>query len=210
VKIAVLETQVERLLEKQKELTERVRANEKVVAAIGLLGSIAVAFIGAGYFAPKAEACSPPRDLDGNMLPFTCPSHDTVILEEPRGVTDKSFDEEYVDQFTHTVTLYDTRYDVAHMGHSFPTGEWIEKLRDHESKKKRTPIEDMLNNTLMEYEYGSDGSTESEELLQLPSDRDQQSFGWGYDRRDDRSWFRSLQERESESSRSGHTREEDS
>ena len=56
VKIAVLETQVERLLEKQKELTERVRANEKVVAAIGLLGSIAVAFIGAGYFAPSAEA----------------------------------------------------------------------------------------------------------------------------------------------------------
>ena len=56
VKIAVLETQVERLLEKQKELTERVRANEKVVAAIGLLGSIAVAFIGAGYFAPKVEA----------------------------------------------------------------------------------------------------------------------------------------------------------
>ena len=56
VKIAVLESQVERLLDKQKELTERVRANEKVVAAIGLLGSIAVAFIGAGYFAPKAEA----------------------------------------------------------------------------------------------------------------------------------------------------------
>ena len=56
VKIAVLETQVERLLEKQKELTERVRANEKVVAAIGLFGSVAVAFIGAGYFAPSAEA----------------------------------------------------------------------------------------------------------------------------------------------------------
>ena len=47
---------MERLLEKQKELTERVRANEKVVAAIGLLGSIAIAVIGAGYFAPKAEA----------------------------------------------------------------------------------------------------------------------------------------------------------
>ena len=56
MKIAVLETQVQRLLEKQKELTERVRANEKVVAAIGLFGSVAVAFIGAGYFAPKAEA----------------------------------------------------------------------------------------------------------------------------------------------------------
>ena len=106
---------MERLLEKQKELTERVRANEKVVAAIGLLGSIAVAFIGAGYFAPKAE---------------------------------------------------------AHMGHSFPTGEWIQKMRDHESRIKRTPIEEMLNNTLTEYENGSNGSTEQEELLQLPSDGD--------------------------------------
>ena len=47
---------MERLLEKQKELTERVRANEEVVAAIGLFGSVALAFIGAGYFAPKAEA----------------------------------------------------------------------------------------------------------------------------------------------------------
>ena len=47
---------MERLLEKQKELTERVRAHEKVVAAIGLFGSVAVAFIGAGYFAPRADA----------------------------------------------------------------------------------------------------------------------------------------------------------
>jgi len=54
--IAVLHTKVDALIEKQKELTHRVRANEKVVAAIGLLGSIALAFIGAGYFAPKAEA----------------------------------------------------------------------------------------------------------------------------------------------------------
>ena len=54
--IAVLHTKVDALIEKQKEITGRVRANEKVVAAIGLLGSIALAFIGAGYFAPKAEA----------------------------------------------------------------------------------------------------------------------------------------------------------
>ena len=108
---------MERLLEKQKELTERVRANEKVVAAIGLLGSIAVAFIGAGYFVPKAE---------------------------------------------------------AHMGHSFPTGEWIQKMRDHESRIKRTPVDEMLNSALedMEIDYGSDGSTEQEELLQLPSNQD--------------------------------------
>ena len=79
VKIAVLETQVERLLEKQKELTERVRANEKVVAAIGLFGSVAVAFIGAGYFAPSAEACSP--RLDGE--PTYCPDFDDVVLRDP-------------------------------------------------------------------------------------------------------------------------------
>ena len=58
------------------------------------------------------------------------------------------------------------------MGHPFPTGEWIQKFRDYESKRKRIPIDEMLNNTLMEYENGSNGSTESEELLQLPSDGD--------------------------------------
>ena len=102
---------MERLLEKQKELTERVRANEKVVAAIGLFGSVAVAFIGAGYFAPSAEA--------------------------------------------------------------FPSaGELIQKLREHEAEKTRTDPDAAINNALaeMEYEDGSDDTTESEELLQLPSD----------------------------------------
>ena len=176
VKIAILETQVERLLEKQKELTERVRANEKVVAAIGLFGSVAVAFIGAGYFAPSAEACSP--RLDGE--PTYCPPWDTVILEEPKGITDQTFednlDPDVFDHNQYEVTIFDTRdddpFNVAHMGHSFPTGEWIEKLRNWESRRKRTPIDDMINNTLTEYENGSNGSTEQEELLQLPSDGD--------------------------------------
>ena len=116
VKIAVLETQVERLLEKQKELTERVRANEKVVAAIGLFGSVAVAFIGAGYFAPKAEA--------------------------------------------------------------FPTaGEMVQKMREHQSEQNQTPAEDSINSEIedMEIDYGSDGTTESEELLPLSSGEDKQS-----------------------------------
>ena len=54
--IAVLHTKVDSLIEKQKELTQRVRANEKVVAAVTLLGTVVIAIIGAGYFAPKAEA----------------------------------------------------------------------------------------------------------------------------------------------------------
>ena len=124
-----------------------------------------------------AKACSPPIDLEtGKRLPFTCPSFDTVILEEPRGITDQVFKDDLdPNAFDHNkleVTLYDTRDDIAHMGHSFPTGEWIEKIRNHESRKKRLSVEEMLNNTLTEYEYGNDGSTEQEELLQLPSDGD--------------------------------------
>ena len=165
MKIAVLESQVERLLDKQKELTERVRANEKVVAAIGLLGSIAVAFIGAGYFAPKAEACSPP--LDGSE--FTCPSYDVISKSK----VDIPEDEEY---YTESITLYDTR--LAHMGHVFPTtpttGEWIQKMREWEAQKNRSSVEDMLNNALedMEIDYGSDDPTKQKELLQLSSDGD--------------------------------------
>tara|TARA_B100000131_G_scaffold316403_1_gene356426 strand:+ start:869 stop:1156 length:288 start_codon:yes stop_codon:yes gene_type:complete len=65
----------------------------------------------------------------------------------------------------------------AHMGHSFPTGEWIRKLREHESRQKRTSTEDTINNAIGDFiwedeEYGNNGSAKSEELLQLPSDRD--------------------------------------
>ena len=107
-----------------KELTLRVRANEKVVASVSLLGVIACTFIGAGYFAPKAE---------------------------------------------------------AHMGHSFPTGEWIQKVRDYEARKERISIDEMLNNTLMEYENGSNDTPVTQELLQLPSDKDSESIVRGYD-----------------------------
>ena len=55
-KIAVLEAKVDHMMIHTKELTLRVRANEKVVASVSLLGVIACTFIGAGYFAPKAEA----------------------------------------------------------------------------------------------------------------------------------------------------------
>jgi hypothetical protein len=188
VKIAVLETQVERLLEKQKELTERVRANEKVVAAIGLLGSVVIAILGTGIF-QKAEACSP--RLDGE--PTYCPPWDDDVavclsLDCPRkapplyprpDITDQSFEDELdpnvFDQGT-VVTLYDTR--VAHMGHDVPTwptaGEMIQAIREEEARKNRNSIDDMLNSALedMEINYGSNGSTESEELLQLSSDRD--------------------------------------
>ena len=46
-------------------------------------------------------------------------------------------------------------------------------IRGHRMKDK-PPAEDAINKALMEFEYGSYGSTESQEFLQLPSDEDQQ------------------------------------
>ena len=113
-KIAILEAKVEHMTGHVKELTLRVRANEKVVASVSLLGVIACTFVGAGYFAPKADAA---------------PS----------------------------------------------AGEWIQKMRDWKSEQNRTPVEDSINTSLLEYEemeHGCDDSTEQEELLQLSSDGD--------------------------------------
>ena len=46
-------------------------------------------------------------------------------------------------------------------------------IREHRMKDK-TPAEDAINKALMEFNYGSNGATQSEELLQFPSDEDQQ------------------------------------
>ena len=51
-------------------------------------------------------------------------------------------------------------------------GQMIQDVRNWESERNRTPVEEMLNNTLMEYEDGSNDPTVKEELLQLPSDGD--------------------------------------
>ena len=110
-KIAILEAKVEHMMGHVKELTQRVRANEKVVASVSLLGVIACTIIGAGYFAPKADAVS--------------------------------------------------------------TNDWIQDMRNWKSEPNRTPLDEMLNNSLLEYEeteHGCDDTTEQEELLQLPSD----------------------------------------
>ena len=149
--IAVLHTKVDALIEKQKELTERVRANEKVVAALGVLGSIAIAFIGAGAFAPRAEACSEP--LDGS--PANCGPGDRVIKQ-------KEPDWDY----------YSTRDEIIKNAGSF-----IHQMREWEAEQNRTPVDQMLNNALADlewYEHGSDDPTVEKELLQFPSDPDRQ------------------------------------
>ena len=49
----------------------------------------------------------------------------------------------------------------------------IEYLKQGEREKNMTQPEDAINKALAEFNYGSNGSTESEELLQLPSNGNQ-------------------------------------
>ena len=145
-KIAILEAKVEHMMGHVKELTLRVRANEKVVASVSLLGVIACTIIGAGYFAPKAEACSPP--LDGSE--FTCPPHDGIL-------TKKSFDTEeeeprYINDWEEgKVVFYDTREDTP-LVIMDTYNHMVDKLRNWKAEQERTPIEDMINASLLEYE----------------------------------------------------------
>ena len=46
----------------------------------------------------------------------------------------------------------------------------IEYLKQGQREKTMTQPEDAINRALMEFEYGSNGSTKSQELLQLSSD----------------------------------------
>ena len=55
-KIAVLEAKVEHMMGHVKELTMRVRANEKVVAIVSAIGIGAGGIVGTTAFAPKADA----------------------------------------------------------------------------------------------------------------------------------------------------------
>ena len=96
--IAVLHTKVDSLIEKQKELTARVRANEKVVAAVTLLGTVVLAVIGAGYFAPSADAFEIERQqpIPGS-LPDSAASAQQIInkfrdWEREQKRTDPEFD----------------------------------------------------------------------------------------------------------------------
>jgi len=171
--IAVLHTKVDALIEKQKELTGRVRANEKVVAAIGLLGSIAVAFIGAGYFAPKADASDAVvpsyNDEDGVVVVQSDP-----IPGTPLGVPRSRYPE-YLEP------RGPQPYPGMLSGPAAGANEWISKMRQWELEQNMRDPEFDINSALAEYFNGSDDPTEQEELLQFPSDKSGQSIGWRYD-----------------------------
>ena len=80
----------------------------------------------------------------------------------------------------------------------FNPNAMIQEMRNYKAEQERLTVEEMLNNSLQEMEWeedGSDDTPKSEELLQLPSDKDSESIRRRYDRCSDRSWIRFIQER---------------
>ena len=108
---------------------------------------------------PPAHACSLP--LDGS--PANCPDERDLILvprdkvtlprEEARGEIDIT-----------------SPYHLQSLQMMFQRN-----MRKGEIEKNATTPSDAINNALMEFNNGSNDPTKSEELLQLPSDRDQPS-----------------------------------
>ncbi len=67
---------------------------------------------------------------------------------------------------------------------------WIQELRNWENEQNRISVESMLNSSLAEFNHGSNGSSKQEELLQFSCNEDQESLRRGYNRCNNRSWFR--------------------
>ena len=88
------------------------------------------------------------------------------------------------------------------------SGEWIQRIREHEAQQDRAPIEDVINSSLEDFNDGCNGSTEQKELLQLPCYEDQEGLRRRYDRCNNRPRVRPSEDGESEDCWSGHTREE--
>ena len=107
---------------------------------------------------PPAHACSP--RLDGK--PTYCPDERDLILVEPKPLIPR-------DEARGEINIRDP-YHWQSLQMMFQRN-----MRKGQIEKTATKPSDAINNALAEFNYGSNGSTESEELLQLPSDGDKQS-----------------------------------
>ena len=105
---------------------------------------------------PPAHACSP--RLDGK--PTYCPDERDLILVEPKPLIP-------IDEVRGEINIRDP-YHWQRLQMMFQRN-----VRKGQIEKTATKPSDAINNALAEFNYGSNGSTESEELLQLPSNGDQ-------------------------------------
>ena len=106
---------------------------------------------------PPAHACSLP--LDGS--PANCPDERDLILV-PR------------DKVTLPREEAKGEIDITSPYHLQSLQMMFQRnMRKGQIEKNATLPSDAINNALAEFNYGSNGSTESEELLQLPSNGNQ-------------------------------------
>ena len=105
---------------------------------------------------PPAEACSPP--LDGSD--FTCPTD--WPKPKPKPIIPK-------EELRGEIDIYNP--------HHWQSMQFMfeRNARRNEVEKNMTQPDDAINRALMEFYNGSNGSTESQELLQLSSDRNKSS-----------------------------------
>ena len=103
---------------------------------------------------PPAEACSPP--LDGSD--FTCPTD----WPKPKPIIPK-------EELRGEIDIYNP--------HHWQSMQFMfeRNARRNEVEKNMTQPDDAINRALMEFYNGSNGSTESQELLQLSSDGNKSS-----------------------------------
>ena len=104
---------------------------------------------------PPAHACSLP--LDGS--PANCPDERDLILVKPKPLIP-------IDEARGEINIRDP-YHWQSLQMMFQRN-----MRKGEIEKNATKPNDAINSALAEFNYGSNGSTESEELLQLPSTGD--------------------------------------
>jgi len=105
---------------------------------------------------PPAHACSP--RLDGK--PTYCPDEKDLILVKPKPFIPREEARGEID-----IT---NPYHFQSLQMMFQRN-----MRKGQIEKNATLPSDAINNALAEFNYGSNGSTESEELLQLPSNGNQ-------------------------------------
>ena len=102
---------------------------------------------------PPAYACSP--RLDGQ--PTYCPPPD-YIPPKPKPMPQPTPPRGEIDIWSNAGL-----WQLHHMYHKYERRKHLEA--------NMTPPSDSINKALMEFNYGSNDTTQSEELLQLPSDK---------------------------------------
>ena len=107
---------------------------------------------------PPAHACSP--RLDGK--PTYCPPVNCLSLDciKPKPLLPR-------EELRGEVDMYNPNH-----WHQMQM-MFIRNARRKNTEENMTQPEDAINKALAEFNYGSNGSTESEELLQLPSNGNQ-------------------------------------